>query len=153
METGKTSSNSEMAKALFYEFCGTAFITYVFNLSSSSSLAQPDYFARAIAYFIGFIIAVGVSGAHFNPATSLAVFIINRKYKEHSKYLGLVFCAQILGSLAGLFVTYLIVKDYGAWIMYPLESPTNPIYYTVSQTAAGISVDVFYGRIIMQEIL
>jgi glycerol uptake facilitator-like aquaporin len=53
----------------------------------------PDYFTRAIAYFIGFMIAVGVSGAHFNPATTLAVFIINRKYKEHAKYLGLVIFA------------------------------------------------------------
>ena len=55
---------------LFYEFCGTALMTYTYDLSPGL-----DPLMRAYAYFLGFIIAYQVSGAHFNPATSLAVFI------------------------------------------------------------------------------
>lgn len=74
METGKSDINnvSNLLKALIYEFCGTALIVYSFSLSTDYSYYLP----RAFAYFIGFIIAVSVSGAHFNPATSLAVYVV-----------------------------------------------------------------------------
>jgi glycerol uptake facilitator-like aquaporin len=35
---------------------------------------------RGFAYFVGWMIAVAVSGAHFNPATTLAVYIAEGKY-------------------------------------------------------------------------
>jgi len=35
------------------------------------------------------MIASKISGAHFNPATSLAVYVVEQKYKENIKYLGL----------------------------------------------------------------
>lgn len=62
--------------ALFYEFCGTALITYAFNLS------DQDSNIRAIAYCFAFIVAYNVSGSHFNPATSLAVFIKENKFGD-----------------------------------------------------------------------
>jgi glycerol uptake facilitator-like aquaporin len=37
---------------------------------------------RAFAYFVGWLIAVSVSGAHFNPAVSLAVYIAEGKYSR-----------------------------------------------------------------------
>jgi glycerol uptake facilitator-like aquaporin len=77
METGKASTGGDKAKALFYETFGAAFVVLAYNLSNGSLLV------RAFAYYIGFIIAANVSGAHFNPATSLAVFIVQKKYKEH----------------------------------------------------------------------
>ena len=138
METGKSSSNSDIAKALVYEFCGSALITYAYNLGD-------DYLTRSVAYFIGFIIAVNVSGAHFNPATSLAVFIINRKYKEQIKYLGLVIFIQFCGCYAGLLVSYLIVKTYGTWTLYPA-----PVIYYDTITAGR---NVYFGRVILQELL
>ena len=66
--------------ALFYEFCGSCIIFYAFNLGSE------DPFVRAVAYIIGYIIAYNVSGGHFNPATSLAVFLTEKKYYEHKFY-------------------------------------------------------------------
>ena len=138
METGKSSSNSDIAKALVYEFCGSALITYAYNLGD-------DYLTRSVAYFIGFLIAVNVSGAHFNPATSLAVFIINRKYKEQIKYLGLVIFIQFCGCYAGLLVSYLIVKTYGTWTLYPA-----PVIYYDTITAGR---NVYFGRVILQELL
>jgi glycerol uptake facilitator-like aquaporin len=72
-------------KSLFtvfiYEFCGAALITYAFNFSDEKSLA------RATAYFVGWMFAITVSGAHFNPATSLAVYLVESRYCENLKYL------------------------------------------------------------------
>ena len=63
-----------LIRALIYEFCGAALYTYAFNFSTG------NYFARAFAYSVGWIIAVSVSGAHFNPATSLGVYLAEGKY-------------------------------------------------------------------------
>ena len=63
---------------LAYEFFGTALLTYSFNLSADKS-NNPEHLVRAAAYFIGWLIAASVSGAHFNPAVSLAVFIFEAK--------------------------------------------------------------------------
>ena len=39
-----------------------------------------DYLGRAFSYFVLWMISVAVSGAHFNPATTLGVFIAEGKY-------------------------------------------------------------------------
>ena len=75
--------------------------------------------ARAFAYFIGYIVAVNISGAHFNPATSIAVYVVEQKPKENLKYLGFEMLAQFLGGLSGLLFVYLLVKDYLSSV-YPL---------------------------------
>jgi glycerol uptake facilitator-like aquaporin len=33
-----------------------------------------------MGYFVGWLLAVSVSGAHFNPAVSLAVYLAEGKY-------------------------------------------------------------------------
>ena len=49
---------------------------YAFNFTTG------NYYARAFAYAMGWIIAVSVSGAHFNPATSLGVYLAEGKYRR-----------------------------------------------------------------------
>ena len=63
-----------LGRALVYEFIGSAIVVTSFNFTYAS------YLGRAISYFITWILAVSVSGAHFNPATSLAVYISEGKY-------------------------------------------------------------------------
>lgn len=77
METGKIISGNKLdiIIPLGYEFCGSALMIYAYNLNGN------DYTARAFAYFIGYMIASQISGAHFNPATSLSVYIVEQKYK------------------------------------------------------------------------
>lgn len=62
-----------------YEFCGAALVTYAYNLTYNETNNYCNPLQRALAYFIGWMIACSISGAHFNPATSLAVFIYERK--------------------------------------------------------------------------
>jgi glycerol uptake facilitator-like aquaporin len=63
-----------LLRALVYEFWGGALTVYAFNFTTAS------YVARAFAYFAGWLIAVSISGAHFNPATTLGVFLAEGKY-------------------------------------------------------------------------
>lgn len=67
-------TTTHLIRAGFYEFCGSAVVIYAFNFTMTS------YMARAFAYFFCWLIAVSVSGAHFNPATTLAVFIAEGKF-------------------------------------------------------------------------
>lgn len=76
MESSVPEKNSglHLLRASLYEFFGTAMTVYAFNFTEAS------YMGRGFAYFVGWIIAVSVSGAHFNPATTLAVFLAEGKY-------------------------------------------------------------------------
>ena len=78
-------SNRVLFAQLMFEFIGTGFLTWAYNFST------PDpNLGRAFAYFICWILAVTVSGAHFNPAVSLAVYLVERKYARDAGYLILV---------------------------------------------------------------
>lgn len=63
-----------LLRAAVYEFIGGALTVCAFNFT------QTSYMGRAFVYFIGWILAVSVSGAHFNPAVSLGVYIAEGKY-------------------------------------------------------------------------
>lgn len=69
-------SKASVWAMLIYEFLGSAIVTYSYCLGGGSG------HDRAFAYFIAWILAYQVSGAHFNPATTLAVFIIEREFKN-----------------------------------------------------------------------
>jgi len=58
------------------------------------------------------MIAYQVSGAHFNPAISLATFIAEWNPKN---VIRLIVCviAQYAGAFAGFLISYLLVKYWG----------------------------------------
>jgi len=58
-----------------------------------------------------FIMAYKISGAHFNPALTLAVFIHERTVKNLLG-LGLTILFQFAGAYLGIALSYLLVKDY-----------------------------------------
>lgn len=76
MESSVPESHTalHLLRAAVYEFCGSALTVYAYNFT------KTDYMGRGFAYFIGWLIAVSVSGAHFNPATTLGVFLAEGKY-------------------------------------------------------------------------
>jgi glycerol uptake facilitator-like aquaporin len=69
----KSISKASTWAILLYEFIGTAFMVYAFNCNQ---------LGRPFVYFMFWIVAYKVSGAHFNPATSLAVFIVEKQMKN-----------------------------------------------------------------------
>lgn len=67
-------SGMHLARALFFEFIGTMGLVYAFNAGGN------NYLYRAVTYFTFWILAVAISGAHFNPATTLGVYLSEGKY-------------------------------------------------------------------------
>ena len=98
----KSISKASTWAILLYEFIGTAFMVYAFNCGTQS---------RPFIFFIFFILAYKVSGAHFNPATSLAVFIVEKQMRNLPGFL-FTFLVQVLGAYAGCGISYLLVKNY-----------------------------------------
>ena len=88
MEKGKISwerNRSGYLAAIIYELIGSAVLTAAFTLCP-----QQTPFYRATVYLALYVFAVHVSGAHFNPATSLAVYLTERgdqKRKNNFRYL------------------------------------------------------------------
>ena len=72
------NDSSRFTTVLFYEFLGTALVTYAYTF------CRADYLARGAAYLIGFVLLFHVTGAHFNPATTLACYL-NDKSKGRFK--------------------------------------------------------------------
>ena len=98
----KSISKASTWAILLYEFIGTAFVVYAFNCGA---------LARPFVYFMFWVVAYKVSGAHFNPATSLAVFIVEKQMKNLPGFL-FTFLAQVLGAYLGCGISYLLVKNY-----------------------------------------
>jgi glycerol uptake facilitator-like aquaporin len=144
-------------RVLLVEFFGTAVVTYSFTLSLGDSLI------RALAYFIGYLLAHHLSGAHFNPAISIAVFVNdklragersakalvgNPAHKDSFKLLIAILIIQIIGAFLGILITLLLAKDY-VISFYLLPNLSSSIYYyfdVFTQTSA-----YYFTRIFAQE--
>jgi glycerol uptake facilitator protein len=63
----------------------------------------------ALAVFVGVVIATPYSGAHLNPAVTLALALAG---KFAWSKVGLYFLAQVLGSILGSLLVWLVYKDH-----------------------------------------
>jgi glycerol uptake facilitator protein len=63
----------------------------------------------AVGVFTGVLIAAPISGAHLNPAVTLALVLAN---KFSLSLLPLYFCAQLLGAMFGAFLVWLAYKKH-----------------------------------------
>ncbi len=59
---------------LLYEFLGIAFSVYAYALG--------NYMLRGLAYMISWLVAYQITGAEFNPATTLARIIAIKDYSN-----------------------------------------------------------------------
>lgn len=93
-----------------------------------------------MAYFIVYLVAHHISGAHFNPAISLACFVNDKlragassrkemiENKDSVKQLLVTMLAQLLGSALGILIVYVLAKDYSA-SLYMLPNISMTIYH------------------------
>ena len=71
-----------------YELIGTLMITSAYLMSSPGhgNTASSNPLTRSGAITLGWIVASRISGAHFNPAVTFAVYLYEGKYKNHLAY-------------------------------------------------------------------
>ena len=105
--------------AFFAEFFGTAIILVfgggvVANVVLDKTKGNNSgwiviTFGWAVGVFTGVLIAAPFSGAHLNPAVTLALVLVN---KFSIKLLPMYICAQLLGAMFGAFLVWLAYKKH-----------------------------------------
>lgn len=130
-------------RAAFNEFLGTAVMIYAFNFTKAS------YMGRAFAYFVMWMISVSVSGAHFNPATTLAVYIAEGKFMRQLVRLLVYWLVQLCGAYFGIFITYFILNQpVNGYLLWPMvQDPDSRIWFF---SELG---NIYYAKIIILEVL
>ncbi len=103
----------------FAEFFGTAIIivfgggvvaNVVLNKTKGNNSGWIVItFGWAVGVFTGVLVAAPVSGAHLNPAVTLALVLAN---KFSFSLLPLYWCAQLLGAMFGAFLVWLAYKKH-----------------------------------------
>ena len=90
-------------KVLIYEMLGTAFLTYAAIVSGGNALA------------IGLTITViimctgSITGAHYNPAVSTAVFFWKKEWSKNIGFYLMILLAQFIGGLLGAGFSWLVM--------------------------------------------
>lgn len=145
METGRSdwSEKKRVFTAFLYEFLGSAIIAYAYNLGNQNQTV------RCAAYMIGFLFAYHISGAHFNPATSLAVLLTERKIGEDLTYFLLVMLVQLCGCYAGIAISFLLAKNFNFYFLFPYKI-NDDLKHSMYFYSDG---DIYFGRIGLQEFL
>jgi len=105
--------------AFFAEFFGTAMIIVfgggvVANVLLDKTKGNNSgwiviTFGWAVGVFTGVLIAAPVSGAHLNPAVTLALVLAN---KFSITLLPMYVCAQLLGAMFGSFLVWIAYKKH-----------------------------------------
>jgi glycerol uptake facilitator protein len=105
--------------AFFAEFFGTAIILVfgggvVANVNLNKTKGNNSgwiviTFGWAVGVFTGILIAAPFSGAHLNPAITLALVIVGNFQLEK---LPMYICAQMLGAMFGAFLVWVAYKKH-----------------------------------------
>jgi glycerol uptake facilitator-like aquaporin len=110
MEIPNRTRKIDYFQLFLYEFLGTIILVFAINMS------KGDPFAIGLTLFTLIVITHEVSGAHFNPAVTVAVFIMEKgKHKKNLKWLALYFSAEILGAIVGVLFAHSI-EPKGNWL-------------------------------------
>lgn len=103
METAKGSERKLTVAAL--EAFGTALFVYGILINGAESAGV------AFALFASVIFLGGITGGHFNPAVTLAVYITQGEYFTNLFFMILIIAGQILGGLLGVGMAFLSLYD------------------------------------------
>ena len=136
------------------EFIGTFFLVFTIGLTV---IAESPFAPLAIGSALMVMVFMGghISGAHYNPAVSLAVFLRGRM--DSAKEMVYYWIAQILGALVAAVIVYLCVSDtfapapganasmQGVLLVEFLFTFALALVVLNSATAEGTKGNSFYG--------
>lgn len=100
-----------------YEFIGTFFLVFTVGMVVVEPHSAGLWAPLAIGSILAVMIFAGghISGGHYNPAVSLAVFMRNRL---SSRDLGLYWIAQLMASVVAALFTLYLKDDH---VNHPIE--------------------------------
>ena len=103
------SGKSNKLIVCIYEFLGTALLIYAINLGANG--IAPNF---AIAFMIFALILLGgpISGAHFNPAVTLGVYVSNRFWRQDWAFFLAITFSQLIGGLFGILLVWGSLVNY-----------------------------------------
>lgn len=102
---------------------------------------------RAFAYFVGWMMAVSISGAHFNPAVSLGVYIAEGKYLRQIIRLIIYWFFQLCGAFAGVLVVYLIFNEpVNGYFLWPMAQNPDVRIWFFSELG-----NIYYAKVLFLE--
>ena len=87
-----------------YEFLGTALLLYAINLQKGFDFGC---FGIAFTIFICLLIGAPITGAHYNPAVTLGVYICDADWREDVDMFLVMMAAQFLGAFFGVGMVWL----------------------------------------------
>ena len=100
-----------------YEIIGTALVVFATNISGSNPVGFTLGPLAAILIILATVQLTGhVSGAHFNPALTLGVLIMEGLTAENIVFAAQMMVSQIFGGFVGTFMVYSILITDGLTI-------------------------------------
>ena len=152
MTSGEILRNSLMK--LIFEGLGTMFLTITFNATAqpAKSTFASQQVALLITMWVMVIFGMNISGAHYNPAVSLA-YMLRKDVGRFPRILGLAYMiSQIVGAYVGSLISwFLLVPTSGdaatgliAVNEFPPWSQSSAIFAGIIGEAIGTFITVFF---------
>ena len=95
------------ALVCLYEALGTATLLLAINWTSGG-----NPYAISITIFAAIVVFGSVSGAHFNPAVTIAVLIKNGKIAKDLPFAVMIIVSQIVGGFIGVLTAFTSLSKY-----------------------------------------
>ncbi len=97
---------------LVFEGFGTMFLTITFNCSQKVGMFQYNQTAMLLSIWVLTIFGLRISGAHYNPALSIA-HMLRKDTGSFPRPLALAYCfAQIAGAFVGALISWFLVGGF-----------------------------------------
>lgn len=122
MEPGilKVRSQADLYRIFIFEFIGTAIFLLGINFSNGRTEVVVFYIYTA-SLLVG-----RVSGAHFNMAVTLSIYLVERKWREYLPVALVTASASIAGAYTGILIAY-VIKGYEDVAILKPGTETYPI--------------------------